>query len=321
MGTFTDPEFGPAYTMPDGKVQAGFEFFDFHEYLKRLRWVFIDNNMRPGIWIHMTQTHFIPCLAFADIILDGEDRFLDWGRPEDFIVMWGLARFRYSSPKKWGLAQVWMNKIGNDKEKPVEMPHWEYRQVRSYHAALMVHDIFATGGWLADPEKAGCYVDDAQFIGYWEPNSPIKSEDPAFVASVYKLKDRTAVVVVNDSKETGVATLKLDAAGLRDGASLKDLVVRDADAYDPPAGEDITKVGKPEAPDVAAQKEKVDDVATQFEDMLDKEQKLEEEKKRVGFLYDDHNFQWEDGILKLRVRTHDYRLLVVTSKAGGARQE
>lgn len=100
IGTFTDPETGPAYRMEDRTVQPGFEFFDFHEFLKRLRWLFLDNGERPMIWVHMTQTLFIPCLSFAEFILDGEAKFLRPGDKRDFMDMWSADRLRFSSPRK-----------------------------------------------------------------------------------------------------------------------------------------------------------------------------------------------------------------------------
>ncbi|MFP4028880.1 MAG: glycoside hydrolase domain-containing protein [Candidatus Brocadiia bacterium] len=312
IGTFKDPQRGPAYLMSDGEMQPGFEFFDYHEFMKRLRWTFIDNGLRPRIWVHMTQTHFVPCLSFADFILDGEGRFLGWGDKRDFIRMWGMARFRFSNPKKWGLAQVWMNKIGADQDKPVEMPHWIYRQKRSYQAALLAHDIFNVGGILKDAEKAGCYSDRSKFIGYWEPNSPIESEVNQFVGSIYKQEDRTALVVVNTKKDEAIAALKLDPTTIVNGAeTVKDLKVEDADTYNPPEGEDITKVKDPGDPLNGGMESKEEGVAAGFEDLLAEEERREREKERVGFLYDGHNFQWEDGILKLKVKGHDYRLLII----------
>jgi len=315
IGTFKDPDTGPAYRLPDGKVQPGFEFFDYREFCKRLRWLFIDNNMEPLIWVHMTQTHFVPALSFADVILDGEDRFLGWGDKRDFVDMWPLDRLRYSNAQKWGFVQVWMNKISADQIAPVEMPHWEHHEQRSYYAALLVHDIANTGGWLPDGLKAGCYDDAAEFVGYWEDQRPVESDDAGVIVSVYKLKNRAAVFIVNVAKEDKIARLTIKPELLAEPKA-EGLKIQDCDTFDPPAGEDITKVEKPKEVETKTGEEPKEKVAEAFEDLLDEEKKLEERKKKEGFLFDDHNFQWEGGALRLRVRYHDYRLLVVTWKGG-----
>jgi len=313
VGTFTDPDTGPAYRLADGTVQPGFEFFDYREFMKRLRWIFHDNDMEPFIWVHMTQTHLMPALSFADVILDGEDRFLAWGDKRDFLYMWSLPRLRFSNQDKWGIPQVWMNKIGADQIAPVEMPHWEYRQQRSYYAALLVNDISNTGGWSPDALKAGCYDDAAEFIGYWDPKCPVATDNPKVVASVYKREGRAAVVITSVDKEQKIVHLTIRPELLAGkGATLDDLRIRDADTYDPPAGEDITKVEKPKGvPDKELEPER-DDVADDFEDMLAEEEALEKRKKKEGFLFDDHNFEQKDGVLRLRVRAHDYRLLTIS---------
>ena len=316
IGVFKDPERGPAYRLPDGTVQPGFEFFDYHDFMKRLRWVFLDNGQRPRIWVHMTNTHYLPILSFADFILDGEWKFLGWGDKRDFMDMWTMARFRFSNAQSWGLSQVWMNKIGADEDTPVELPHWEYRQRRSYHAMLMSHDIFNVGRRLKDAERAGLYSDDARFVGYWEPSNPVVSASEQYVTSVYKHSDRSILVVVNAAEEDGVAELEIDLAGVLAGERPASLRIKDVDTYDPPRGEDLTMVKNPDTPTMPEEGEE-DDMVEGFEDIIAEDQRRERERKERGFLYDNHNFQWESGVLKLRVRGHDYRLIQVQAAGRG----
>ena len=337
LGHCRDPETGPAYRMADGKIQVGFEWFDFREYLKRLRWVFHDNGVKPLIWIHMTRTHFIPTLSFADFMLDGEDRFQGWGSSRDFLDCWPLPDLRFNSGRKWGIIPLWMNKVGADQPQKVPMPHWEYRQYRSYYAGLFLHDIGNAHGWRKDALEAGVYADNAEFIGYWDPGSPVQvaaaeqpaaksapaapalppgivkdAPKPAFLASVYRQPARAAIVVVNTGKVPGVAVVRIDPARLfAEGVRLADLAIRDCDAYDPPKGEDITRMARPDGPDAAGGD--LDDLDKMFAEALEDVERRELEKKGV-FVFDDHNFQWTDGLLRLRVRPHDYRLLVVKKK-------
>jgi len=296
---------GPAYRLPDGKVQVGFEFFDYRDFMKRLRWAFHDNGVEPLIWVHMTQTHFVPYLAFADVILEGEDRFLNPGAKTDFLRAWGLPRLRYANPEKWGLAVKWMNKIGNDRRPPVPMPHWFFRQRRAYEAGLMLNDLHMER-WR-DFDAAGCYNDAAQFVGYWDPDRPLSAETPNCFASVYKLPDRAAAVLVNNTKEEVIATFRVDAAKLGLGEVV---TVRDADSGNPPAGPDVTTLEKPKADDVETLAKEKDDLAGIMEEIKEDVEKTDEQKAEDWF--DHHNCRLEDGLLTLRIRACDYRLLLFT---------
>lgn len=320
IGHFKDPETGPGYRMADGKIQPGFEFFDYHAYMKRLRWIFHDNHQTPLIWVHMTQTFFIPCFSFADVYLDGEDRFLNWYDKRDFIVMWGLPRLRFNNGKKWGLTPVFMNKIGNDNQPRTPAPHWFYGQQRSYVAGLLVHDIQPTGGAGGagrDLQRAGCCSNDARFVGYWEPQSPVKCEPAGVVASVYLSKDHAALFIVNGNADAAECTLTLDPQKLGLGVqSMKELVVEDCDTYEKPKGEDITKLKLADQPKVAGIGEDDTALEREFANIKDKAEK-DEEKEKGLFKFDDHNFRRAGNAIRLRVRGHDYRLLVVKRKTGG----
>lgn len=103
---------GLAYEREDGTMEWGVEFFAFRELLKRLRWVFIDNGLKPVIWVHSTQTSYIPMLAFVDVMLEGEDRYLAPYDKRNFIVCWGLDRIRFSNAVKWGIPINWLNSKG-----------------------------------------------------------------------------------------------------------------------------------------------------------------------------------------------------------------
>ncbi len=314
LGMCRDPQTGPGYLLDDGKtVQTGFEWFDYRDFLKRLRWVFIDNGQEPLIWIHATGTIFMPTLSFCDFMLDGEDRFQDWGSPRDFLHCWSLENLRHNNGEKFGMIPLWMNKIGNDKLARVPMPHWFYRQQRSYNAALLLNDITGSGNVIIDAEKAGCYSDESQFVPYWNPACPVKTEpNSAMYASVYLQKDKAAIVVVSLNKDAAEATLEIDAAKLGFGDTpLDKLVIKDCDTYNPPPGEDVTKVAKPKEPDMT--KDEPDELDKLIDNTV-KDADIKDRKAKGEFFYDDHNFQLKDGKIILRVRAHDYRLLTVGRK-------
>ena len=298
---------GPAYQDVEGKSHVGYEFFGYREFLKRLRWVFHDNGMDPLIWVHMTQTHFVPYLAFCDVILEGEGRFLNPGHKGNFLRSWGLARLRYSSPARWGLATKWMNKIGNDVKPIVPMPHWFFRQRRAYRAGLMLNDIHMER--QADLEAAGCYDDRAEFVGYWDPDNPVVPQTARCYASVYKLPDRVAVVLVNDSGKPLIATVRVDAAKLGLGPLAADtLLVEDCDSEDRPPGEDFLTLKPPNASALtdAPEDEELPDLTSEIEEDLSKT-----DEQRAADFFQDHNFRRRGDVVELKVRAFDYRLLVL----------
>lgn len=314
LGMCRDPKTGPAYLLEDGKtVQTGFEWFDYREFLKRMRWVFIDNGQEPLIWIHATGTIFVPTLSFCDFMLDGEDRFQDWGSPRDFLHCWSLENLRHNNGLKFGMIPMWMNKIGNDKPIRQPMPQWFYHEQRSYNAALLLNDITGSMNPIADAEKAGCYSDDSTFLPYWSPDCPVKTEPNSDMhASVYRQKDKAAIVVVSLAKEATEAVLEIDPAklGFAD-VPLDKFVIKDCDAYNPPPGDDVTKVAKPKEPDMT--KDEPDDMDKLINNALS-DADLKARKARGEFIYDDHNVNVKDGKVILHVRAHDYRILVVTKK-------
>ncbi|MBI2193673.1 MAG: hypothetical protein HYU36_16985 [Planctomycetes bacterium] len=312
IGTCKDPETGPAYRLEDGYVQPGFEFFDYHEYMKRLRWIFIDNGMPPTIWCHMTHTLFIPCLSFAEYLLDGEDRFPNWGASWDFLDAWPPGRIRYNNGQKWGLVPTWFIKIGGDAQPTTPMPHWQYRQSRAYTASTVLNDIIAAGV-PAEILKEIYEPADARCVGYWSADNPAAFDRPDLCASFWLRAGKTVGLVVNRSKADVEASVALDPAKLGfPGVPPDSIAVEDIDRADPPKGEDITTMKTPTAPSAAEEEEK-----DEFMDEIGEEEKQERIRASGIIPLDDHNFRWKSGKLVLRVRGHDYRLLMFTGPRRG----
>jgi len=314
---------GLAYRRDDGEMEWGVEFFDFRELLKRLRWLFYDNGMEPVIWVHATQTPYIPMLAFVDTMLEGEDRFLPPKHPKNFITCWGLDRIRYSNPVKWGVPSNWMNKIGNDIKVPNTPASWWFLQRRAYQAALALCDIRTESGGGRNPSfaSAGCYDDAAEFVGYWDPRNPVKSRTEQCYASLYKLPDQIAALFVNASSQGQIADFSVDGDAVRAHFRTRDFTFVDLDLSDPP--EDLGALAKsvgddPEKHVMGAAEEKQDDEGLEqeddFEETLEKEKQEEKRKEmeeRGEEIFDDHTLKFEGGDLRLKIRPYDYRLLVI----------
>ena len=83
--TSYDTTTGPAYELPDGKIQPYFTIFSVRELLKRTyTMLYLENktllDSRPLLMTHMTNTNIVPCMSFSTISLDLEAKF----GPADF---------------------------------------------------------------------------------------------------------------------------------------------------------------------------------------------------------------------------------------------
>ncbi|MCX5660323.1 MAG: DUF6067 family protein [Planctomycetota bacterium] len=332
-----DPKTGPAYALDDGKVQPGFEFFDYNAYMRRLRWLFVDHGVEPLIWVHATQTFFLPIVGYADIVLDGEDRFPEQGGKSNFIGSWGLARLRFNQPDRWGLVTDWMFKSAGLRGTLMpQFRHWGYRQDRAFQAGLMLHDIAFAADTLPTGalDQGGLGDDRARVIGYWQPETPASCEAKDVLVTTYltpradgKSKacliiaslgdaDRTIKVSV-DAAKLGMAT-PASASASPSAAPLK---ARDVDDLRPPPGEDATTTTVPSGVgaaglDLHADKAKssADQISAAIDSAFDEQDPV---KSRAAW-FNDHNFKWEAGTLELRVRAHDYRVIVIEPWRGGA---
>ena len=308
----TDPSIGLAYQFPDGRVQPGFDFFRYHALLKRLRWLFHDNGVEPLIWLHMTNTFYMPCLSFADILLDGESAFPNWGEERDFLRTWPMDRLRYNNPEKWGIATNWMFKIGlGDGPAPnAGLRHFGYQQMRALYAGLMVHDVAVQYRRIASLDASGVFDDAARFVGYWSPEAAVATTTPAVYASAYCLDaatpPRAVLVIVNRSGQPTVANLTVDAARLGfKKLPWSRLEAKDIDLWLPPPGEDLRKLVKPNP---LLDRNILFDATTDLIDRLQVD--IDQLAAAKGkFIFDESNHERTPEGFRVRVRPWDYRLI------------
>jgi hypothetical protein len=319
-----DVRYGPAYTRPDGQMQPGYEWYDYHAYMERLRWLFHDNGKEPYIWVHQTETPWSPILSFVDVALEGEYRFPDWGAPRTFPQAWGAPRLRFHNGRKWGYASRWMLKVGNDKPKVPGIEHWEYRQYRSYFAYLLAHDVHdwdhagRIGEIWTEFTDRGPAEHPARFIGYWEPESPVVEGPPGLLASVYTDGTRALLVLVNNTKADLTAALRLDPARFGiEGLTVDNLSITDVDTYERPPGEDVMRMAQAEVPsggDVTPEDTgDLEDLTAMFEEAVVDDKRADAEAAGQVF-YDDHTLTLESPGPTLLTRDWNYRHLLVDKK-------
>lgn len=307
-----DPETGPAYKLPDGKIQPGFEFFDFNTYMRRVRWLFHDHGIDPLIWVHATQTFYLPLCSYADLVLDGEDRFPGLGGKGDFLGYWGLPRLQFNSPEKWGLTMTWMFKATIDGGLvPAPFKHWHYRQIRAYQAGCLLHDLAISNNRPQSVIKLGAIDDNAKFVGYWQSESPVSSDAKEIITSIYITKNAAGkpcvgAVVFNLSEHPKLAAVKFDLAklGLAGSATVSDI-----DSMGTPQGEDPTRMVTPKkmtAEDAAGK-----DVTTEMFKELENDIDHPDPSRGEGNWFNDRNFKFENGTLRARVLPRDYRVFLL----------
>jgi hypothetical protein len=324
-----DPQDNLSYRKDTGKAEDfsdrewGFEFFDYREMLKRIRWLFLDNKVRPLIVTHVTQTPYYPIFAFVDIMLEGEDRYLGSEKEtRDFVSTWGIPRLRYASPQKWGVPVQWLPILSPQHLKPSGFPmaRWYFQQNRSYMASLLLHDVSAADGgggpYAREAAAAGCLSDDARFLGYWEPDVPVTTAESNAFASVYQLPDRLAVVLVNAAQNERVLDFAVDLARVKARLGTDNFTLRDTDtAVIPPLDKEYAdlKSGAVKMKTMEAGVPDLSDTDPSAVAMADNllENLAADEKKAAdpdGDL-EYHTLRYRDGKLRLRVQGDDYRLL------------
>jgi hypothetical protein len=84
---------------------------------------------------------------------------------------------------------------------------------------LILNDLISTGSYSerksveaywAMRKRLGIVDDSTRFIGYWEPESPVKTSTANALVSVYLTKESVLLAVVNKNKEKRIVTVELD---------------------------------------------------------------------------------------------------------------
>ncbi len=214
-----DPLEGPAYYLPDGTVQAGYDFFNQRELLKRLRWTFHDTGRRPVIWVHCTQTLYPNLIGFAEAFYDGEMHGMVKG--DHFGERWPIHRLEFDRGRLWGVSPVFMN-INKTKDKVKR-----YKDMRSFVGEMFLQDLgFSfTAPYLREHiDMFHWRTDDLKFVAYDDPEPLAKSNhESVYVSSYYRgtssNPSQAYLVLVNRSDKPVQTHIELDKTIDRHGAT------------------------------------------------------------------------------------------------------
>ena len=89
-------------------------------------------------------------------------------------------------------------------------------------AMCAVHDVnlrtvehpAAVAEWWTLRDRLGITNDQARFLGWWQPECPVKTDTAKALASVYLLGDRVVIPVVNRQPEPVAVRVRVDFASL-----------------------------------------------------------------------------------------------------------
>jgi hypothetical protein len=210
-----------AYVNPEtGAVQRIADIRKARQLFKRVATMWQEVRGEPDYMeIHSTNHMSIPCYSFAYSWLNFEWLWPNAkatrpdGRWMDFIDLRPLDLFATEgSPSQYG---VWINSI-NGGARPEEPA--EFRRVaRSCEALAMLHNHNNHGGMggsgLTPPPTIG-RRDDVQFVGYWDENRRVKTDQPKVMASYWYTADKLELVAVNLDLEPRTVTVTIPLAPL-----------------------------------------------------------------------------------------------------------
>ena len=318
-----------AYKKEAGGVERGFEFFDYRDLLKRIRWLFLDNQIRPNIVMHTTQTPYYPIYGFADLLVEGEDRYLSAeGEARDFITSWGLPRIRYANAAKWGVPVYWLSILSPSVPlKPAGLPvfHWYYQQNRAHVASLLLHDVGGDFGvYRRDVASVGCVTGAVRFIGYWDPANPVVPQTSNTYVSVYVGTTNLALVLVNTTTNAANLSFTVDPGKVKALLGSDEFSIRDVDRATIPPPDPTAKGLKLEAQKSLEEfglEEDSDEskyVMRCIEETDRERDEAYEKAVNPEAFFESHNFRYTNQVLRLLIQKNDYRLLEVSVRENGS---
>ncbi|MFA7230006.1 MAG: glycoside hydrolase domain-containing protein [Victivallaceae bacterium] len=213
--TSYDTTTGPAYELPDGKIQPYFTIFSVRELLKRTyTMLYLENKTlldnRPLLITHMTNTNIVPCMSFSTISLDLEAKF-------------GPADFQDRFSEGWLLSTTIGTQTGCAPEVLVQITGNEKEFVtRTFLAVTLAYDlpiVLNCGGLTSTFKKTwdlirnfGYGDEETKVFACWAAQDYIKVLTPGVKSALYLKKDKAMLVISGFSNKDNI--VKINIAGL-----------------------------------------------------------------------------------------------------------
>ncbi len=206
---------GCGYVDKEGKKHLTYPVFAVREFAKKLHY---EVQSRGGILhVHQSGTCSVPTMAFSDVVLNGESILARMRRKE---VPLDVFRAELSGEN------TGINTQQMDSERDGRTTEF-FASKSLLHGCMVMPRIaidrldFMGKVWSAHRNFG---IEDAEFIGYWKENCPVKADCSEVYVSVYKKSGKLLAVVSNIGNSTEKFTLSSEEKVI----SARELVMGDS---------------------------------------------------------------------------------------------
>ncbi len=217
---------GDGYIDEEGNIQPSFGLWRMRNYIKRLATMFVEKGKEPFIYVHDTNSLYLPAFSFAQATMDLEWKYNDSEYQDRYSCDYLLAM---CAGRQGGFFPACIDGI----VAPPEKRPW---LTRTMLACFLPHEIQPTtwisaGTDLPTYRKiAGIIWDfgkgepDTRFVGYWEKDNPVQPQSGSLIASSYHRKEKILIVAGNyggdDTIPIKIAGTAVKAVNAETGAPL-----------------------------------------------------------------------------------------------------
>ncbi len=241
IGVYTDtdevfaddnPRHGCGYEDAFGRRGVSWTILAKRRFAKRLAALLREAGGGRSYWMSHAHTRLVPPVhGFADFWYPGEELTSPLRR-SPWLYIDGIEdeawRVEYRSASS-GIIHIFLPEFWRGSGDP---KHLETRQpTESLLAMTAVNDVNVSSAYT-NPEAVGEYwglreklgLIDAEFVGFWRPDCPVRALAPDARASLYRTKQGPVLVVASRATIAKRVDLRLDLAalGLAPGAQARD---------------------------------------------------------------------------------------------------
>ena len=218
-----------------GRSGASYHIVQRRQFYKRLLTIARNSPNGPGVYMaHAHDNLVLPYHAFSDMFFPGEQyTHLLFKNPYFYIKDLDPIAWRVElASKATGVNHVFLPEFvrgsGDPQDSKVPEP------TESLIAMTAVNDVVLCAAYCHDPTvekyweirlRTGIEADDAEFIGYWREDCPVKAQTENVLASVYRLPGKAVIVIANRNDRPVEIPLAVDCKRL--GLEPAGLVITD----------------------------------------------------------------------------------------------
>ena len=210
---YHDPAVTTAYRLPDGRIQLGYDLWNMRQFLRRIRVLFEKYRDPTAIVFHNTDFQFAPAMAYADLVMGGENPLPSMGSP-DYMDMWkrDWMDVMYNQPL-WGYALSHLFHFPAESFKD-ELGEYDrtaaWKSFRAMQASMLAHGVEFWHGLEYKSFLMGKYrlfkalPGEMEFIPSWQAKGrfQVVDGDPDIDIALYRKPKAMLVIAVNYAKNS-----------------------------------------------------------------------------------------------------------------------